>query len=57
MERRYVTEGLVTYPEQKVEREEDALGAFQSAADGHGCQDVKGAAAHLRLRGPLFHQP
>jgi hypothetical protein len=38
----------VTYPEQKVEEKEDALRAFQPAADNHCCHEK--VAASLRLQ-------
>jgi hypothetical protein len=34
-----VSESLITYPEKKVEREKNALGALQSAVDSHGYQE------------------
>jgi len=43
-----VTQSLVTYPEQKVEEKEDALRAFQPAADDHCCHEK--VAASLRLQ-------
>lgn len=36
---------LMTYPENNVERKENALGALQSAADSHGYHGKGGTQA------------
>jgi hypothetical protein len=43
-----VSESLISYPEKNVERQKNALGALESAADSHGCQGK--LAPGLRLR-------
>jgi hypothetical protein len=38
----------VTYPEEKIEEKEDALRAFQPAADGHRCPKMVAASHRLQ---------